>query len=1183
MSEPTVTLRIKATSNEATTEIAKVEGGLKRMKGAAKDTEDQAARTSAAWGKAGFVMGTAIAATATAMVVLTGKAINAADQVHKLSEQFGLSSRQISGYGAAAALAGGSIAGFQSALSDLSRAVTGAAGGQKQFRQLFADMGIAVTDAAGEVRGLGELLPEIADKFAQYENGPAKAALATKLFGSAGLELLPFLNQGAAGIEQLRGKAEDLGLVLDDQTTGAAAGFKDNLSELGLVMDGMFNSLARQLLPNLNAFTGALVDNATKSGDSKDSLTGVATIIRSMGKFFLEVARAAEIFGASFAYTIDEVVAEAGVVGDRIEIARTRLTAFAQFLSGNIAGSNLLRSAADEAEKQLENRLARSLASAQEALDDTFAEIDKKYQPLIRAFTGQLADFGNVVSDVTGSALKKGKPPVVEFGGACKIAAEEVKELGIEIQALVDPSAEIIDLLSRTAAEMGGPVAAAALEYRDQLVKIAELQAALLAQGPPTAEAAGQFEALTRAARKAGEDYQTVQAGNMAADEAFLESSQDTAQEWESTWGNAIESISGAVADFATGGIESMRDFVRAATEILRRFLADMIQRFMSTQLRLNVSTTGGSGGSSTFGAGSYGVLGTPTGTAGGLTTLGAAGSMLGGLGVAYAGMQTGNLGYGAAGGAIGAYMLGTGAASLATGALAGTSLASSFATLGAAAGPIGMAIGALIGLIGAYFMQEDPPAIDVIGPGRVGGPGYRNLSPGSTYASGLGGFTFASIDSVDREARDQLAGYIQEFDNTIASFLTQDELTRVTGALSEFQLHLEEGAITAENILGQRWTAILTAFPEDIREMVLAAGELEDQVKKLGELLRFPDAIRGILDQFSEADELAGLTEYERQLRAINDQFDEAREALEAMSATEADLAELETYRANALTRLADVTADTTRQLMDLIGETMFEDSIASLSALGQEQARINRRWDAMRDQAAALGATEEQLAAIERARTRDLEDLTGALVDLDNTLPDIYQPIEQLPSALDAWIDASRRVREFLLGESFSATSTLTPEQMLQEAQRQFSDLLFRAQQGDVGAAGELSGAAQRLLELGRGYYASGDEYDALRNAVLGALTPFGALSTQPQFQLYEAMNALRAAFVNFTQELMRGANLPGQAANSVGYAGGESATVGELRALGTKLDRLERAVSAGADKQASVTREAFKRGMV
>jgi len=1147
VSEPTVTLRIKATSNEATTELNKVEGGLRQLRGTAGQTGDQADAMAGKFSKAGFAIGTAIAAAATAMVVMTAKAINAADQVHKLSEQFGMSSQEVSGYGAAAALAGASVTGFQNSLSDLSRAVTGAAGGQKQFRQLFADMGIEVTNAAGEVRNLGDLLPELADKFASYEAGPAKAALATKLFGSAGLELLPFLNKGAAGIEGLREKAKALGLELDGQTTSAASEFKDNLSTLGLVMDGMFNSLARQLLPNLRAFTGAMVDNATESGKSKDALSGVATMVRSVAKFFLETARVAEMFGASFGYTVDEVVAEAGVMGERLEIVRARLTAFANYLSGNIASANLMRSTADEAERQLNNRLSRSLASAQEALDDTFAEIDKKYRPLIRAFTGQLADFGNVVSEVTGNALVKGKTPVVEFGNAVEAAGEQLSIVERWMNAArkaADPFALSTNKLAESWEKFHRKIEGTAAALRDKQIT----------------------ESLEKSHKE------------------FLDATDAAAQEWESTWGNAIESISGAVADFATGGIDSMKDFVRAATEILRRFLADMIQRFMSTQLRLNVTTAGGGSGG-TFGAGSYGVLATPTGTAGGLTTLGAAGSMLGGLGVAYAGMQTGNLGYGAAGGAIGAYMLGTGAASLATGALAGTSLASTFATLGAAAGPIGMAIGALIGLIGAYFMQEDPPAIDVIGPGRVGGPGYRNLSPGSTYGSGLGGFTFASIDSVDREARDQLAGYIQEFDNTVASFLTQDELTRVTGALSEFQLHLEEGAITAENILGQRWTAILSAFPEDIRSVVLAAGELEDQVKKLGEVLRFPDAIAGILDQFRNADELAGLSEYERQLRAINEQFDDAREALEAMSATEADLAELETYRANALTRLADVTADTTRQLMDLIGETIFEDSIASLTALGQEQARINRRWDALRDQAAELGATEEQLAAIERQRTRELEGLSDALTELGNTLPDIYQPVEQLPNAIGAWIDASRRVREFLLGESFSATSTLTPEQMLQEAQSQFSNLLFRAQQGDVGAAGALADAAQRLLELGRGYYSSGDQYDALRAAVLNSLTPFGNVSLNASAQLYDAMNALRLAFIEFGQYFRPGASAGGaNAANSwayVGNAGNANEIVAELKALRSQNERIERAISAGADKQANVTREAFRRG--
>ncbi len=1172
MSETTVTLRIAGNSTGAADALKVVDADLKKVQSTAKDTEGQAQKMSASWTKAGVAMGTAIAATATAMVVMTAKASNAADQVGKLAERFGMSSQEVSGFSAAAQLAGASSNAFAQSLGSITRAVTGAAGGQKQFRQLFADMGIEVKNAAGEVRGLGELLPEIANRFAQYEDGPAKAALATKLFGEAGLELLPFLSKGSAGIEALREKAASLGLVLDGQTTSAASEFKDNLSTLGLVMDGMFNSLARQLLPNLKAFTGSLVEQATQSGKSKDSLTGVATILRSVGKFFLEVARAAEIFGASFAYTVDEVIAEARAMGERLEIVRVRLTAFATYLSGNIKSANLMRSMADEAEKQLNNRLSRSLANAQEALDDTFAETDKKYQPLIRAFTGQLADFGNVVSTVTGSAIKKGKPPVVEFGGACKVAAEEVKELGVEIEALVDPSAEVLDLLSDTAAEMGGPVVAAALRYRDELVRIATLQAALLEQGPPTAEAAGQFEALTRAAKNAGDDYQRVQAGNMDADGAFLDNSEEVAREWESTWGNVVDSISGAFGDFIAGNIRSFKDFGRSLLQIARNFLADMVQRFASTQLRLNFAASASGGGGGGGGAGSFAQ-----------TAAGGAGSVSGlitGAGAVATGLGMTSLGAGLA------Y---TGAAGIGAGFSAGATLlgagGSAAISIGMMLPAIGLAVAAIYGLY-TILNKDKPPALTTIGSDVVGTSGFRNLAPGSTYDSALGGFTFASIDSVDRETRDQMGGAIADFDNAVASFLDDEQLARVTSALATFNLHLEEGAITAENIIGARWDAILNTFPEDIQAIVRGAGDLADQVQKLGEVLQFPKLIEDILAGFKDADALAGMTEFERSVMAVNKQFDEAKAALIAMGATEAQLAEIETYRANALERLAQLQQD---QLDALLDPLWFEDLTEGMTPSEREIARINKYYDDLKEQAIALGATQEELALIERRRNAALSDAIPILeqtVDVLEELPNVLSGLDQLhddsSDGLDDWRRAMQQVRDFLNGERYSATSTLTPEQMLQEARTQFSDLLFRAQQGDVGAAGALTGAAQRLLELGRSYYASGDEYDTLRAAVLGALGPFGALSTQPQFQLHEAMNALRLAFVNFADALTRGANLPGQAANSVAYAGGESATVGELRALGTKLDRLERAVSAGADKQASVVRESMKRGV-
>jgi hypothetical protein len=53
------------------------------------------------------------------------------------------------------------------------------------------------------------LLLRVADKFENLKAGPEKASIAIRLFGRAGADLIPVLNQGRDGIEGLGVKISD--------------------------------------------------------------------------------------------------------------------------------------------------------------------------------------------------------------------------------------------------------------------------------------------------------------------------------------------------------------------------------------------------------------------------------------------------------------------------------------------------------------------------------------------------------------------------------------------------------------------------------------------------------------------------------------------------------------------------------------------------------------------------------------------------------------------------------------------------------------------------------------------------------------------------------------------------------------------------------------------------------------
>ena len=76
-----------------------------------------------------------------------------------------------------------------------------------------------------------------------------RAALAQDVFGRGGVDLLPMLSQGAAGMRELRNEAHELGVVFNTADAALADQFSDDLERLGKSAKGVSMELARALMP----------------------------------------------------------------------------------------------------------------------------------------------------------------------------------------------------------------------------------------------------------------------------------------------------------------------------------------------------------------------------------------------------------------------------------------------------------------------------------------------------------------------------------------------------------------------------------------------------------------------------------------------------------------------------------------------------------------------------------------------------------------------------------------------------------------------------------------------------------------------------------------------------------------------------------------------------------------------
>jgi lambda family phage tail tape measure protein len=164
--------------------------------------------------------------------------IDVLDRLDDLAEKSGESVEALSALRYAGEVTGTAFDALAAGMRKLPVTLSEAARGNKEAQATFAAMGVAVTTVDGSLRKQGDVLLDIADKFASYNDGAAKAALAQRIFGKSGEEMIPLLNQGRAGIEQLRGEAERLGVVYSGDLARAAAKFNDDLKRLELNAEG---------------------------------------------------------------------------------------------------------------------------------------------------------------------------------------------------------------------------------------------------------------------------------------------------------------------------------------------------------------------------------------------------------------------------------------------------------------------------------------------------------------------------------------------------------------------------------------------------------------------------------------------------------------------------------------------------------------------------------------------------------------------------------------------------------------------------------------------------------------------------------------------------------------------------------------------------------------------------------
>lgn len=254
-----------------TAETAQAERGIKQVSGGLGELGGAAGIAQSAIGAIGG------AVSVGAIAALAKQTIDAADAMNDLAQRTQIPLAELAKYRLAADQSGTSIEAIAKGVKSLSTFMV-------ENGKALRDAGVKATDADGAFR-------ELADVFKQMPDGVEKSALATKLFGKSGQELIPILNAGGEALDDWAKKSERYSQALQEMAPKADE-FNDHLAELKINLQALSINALQPMMEGLNGLARFLNDAAAGG----ERLASAMAFLAERGKT-PELAKNAPIFG----------------------------------------------------------------------------------------------------------------------------------------------------------------------------------------------------------------------------------------------------------------------------------------------------------------------------------------------------------------------------------------------------------------------------------------------------------------------------------------------------------------------------------------------------------------------------------------------------------------------------------------------------------------------------------------------------------------------------------------------------------------------------------------------------------------------------------------------------------------------------------------------------------------------
>jgi phage-related protein len=213
-------------------------------------------------GKAGAIAGGAAAAAGAAAFAMTNKVTSGFDRIAKTSTKLGVSTDAFQEMEYWASQNGISAQTMERGIGRLNQRMGRAAAGNEKYTDALTNLGINMEEVKDGTLSTEDAMSQSIKALSEMSSEQEKSAAASELFGTKmARDLMPALQDGSLSLEDAKAKAEELGIVIGEDSLSAASKFQDTWDDLTRSTGAVGQKLMAELMPAFQTMMDWVLDH----------------------------------------------------------------------------------------------------------------------------------------------------------------------------------------------------------------------------------------------------------------------------------------------------------------------------------------------------------------------------------------------------------------------------------------------------------------------------------------------------------------------------------------------------------------------------------------------------------------------------------------------------------------------------------------------------------------------------------------------------------------------------------------------------------------------------------------------------------------------------------------------------------------------------------------------------------